>query len=77
VNGSLWPLMLFHSAINNSKDIVPSPVPGQQQVFGFAASPVAWLTLGLLWLCAVACLIAMPSADRIQPRWVAPAAGRA
>jgi membrane protease YdiL (CAAX protease family) len=69
VNGSLWPLMLFHSAINNSKDIVPSPVPGQQQVFGFAASPVAWLTLGLLWLCAIACLIAMPRADRIQPRW--------
>ena len=68
VNGSLWPLMLFHSAINNSKDVVPSPVPGQHQVFGFGASPVAWLTLGLLWLCAIGCLIAMPPADRIQPR---------
>jgi membrane protease YdiL (CAAX protease family) len=66
VNGSLWPLRLFHSAVNNSKDVVPSPVPGQQNVFGFQASSVAWLTLGLLWLCAIACLIAMPPRERIQ-----------
>jgi membrane protease YdiL (CAAX protease family) len=68
VNGSLWPVMLFHAAVNNSKDIVPSGLPGQHHVFGFAASPVAWLTLGLLWVCATACLIAMPPAVRIEAR---------
>lgn len=77
VSGSLWPLMLFHSAVNNSKDIVPSPMPGLRHVFGFEASWVAWITLGLLWLCAIGCLIAMPSADRIQPRRDAPEAIRA
>jgi len=53
VGGSLLPLMLFHSAINNSKDIVPSATAGATDVFGLAASRVAWLTVALLWLCAV------------------------
>jgi hypothetical protein len=69
--------MLFHAAVNNSKDIVPSPMPGLHHVFGFEASWVAWITLGLLWLSAIGCLIAMPSADRIQPRLDAPEAIRA
>lgn len=52
VGGSLLPLMLLHSAINNSKDIVPSATVGATHIFGLDASRVAWLTVALLWLCA-------------------------
>jgi membrane protease YdiL (CAAX protease family) len=68
VQGSLWPLMLLHSAVNNSKDIVPSAAPNGGGVFGFQASPVGWLTLGVLWLGAVFFLVRMPGAEHIQPR---------
>jgi membrane protease YdiL (CAAX protease family) len=50
--GSLLLVMLLHSAINNSKDIVPSGATDPPGVFSLAASPVAWLTAGLLWLTA-------------------------
>jgi membrane protease YdiL (CAAX protease family) len=68
VQGSLWPVMLLHSAVNNSKDIVPSAAPNGGGVFGFQASPVGWLTLGVLWLSAVFFLVRMPGAEQIQPR---------
>ena len=51
-NGSLLLVMLLHSAVNNSKDIVPSAVPGAMSTFGLSASLVAWLTVTLLWICA-------------------------
>lgn len=44
--------MLFHAAWNNSKDIVPSAMQGGTTTFGVGASPVGWITLALLWVCA-------------------------
>jgi hypothetical protein len=44
--------MLLHAAINNTKDIVPSTGGTASTPFHFNASPVAWLTTGLLWLSA-------------------------
>lgn len=72
VKGSLWPLMLIHSAVNNSKDVVPSGLPSGGSVFGLEASPVAWLTAGVLWLCAIVFLFRMPDAGLIQPLSGAP-----
>jgi membrane protease YdiL (CAAX protease family) len=51
--GSLLVTMLLHAAVNNTKDIVPSAVPGASNPWALSASPVGWLTLGLLWVCAV------------------------
>jgi membrane protease YdiL (CAAX protease family) len=50
--GSLLLCMLFHAAVNNTKDIVPSVSPGATSVFHLRASLVAWLTVALLWACA-------------------------
>jgi membrane protease YdiL (CAAX protease family) len=50
--GSLLLTMLMHAAINNTKDIVPSGVPGATNPFTFAGSAVAWITVALLWTCA-------------------------
>ena len=55
--GSLLLVMLFHSAINNTKDIVPSGMSEPPGVFSLEASPVSWLTTGLLWLCAAFMLV--------------------
>jgi membrane protease YdiL (CAAX protease family) len=62
-NGSLLLVMLMHAAVNNSKDIVPSAVPGATNTLGFSASLVAWLTVTLLWICAAYFLARMPSWD--------------
>jgi membrane protease YdiL (CAAX protease family) len=59
--GSLFLVMLLHSAINNSKDIVPSgmvPAPG---VFSVHVSAISWLTLALLWICSAWFLARMPA----------------
>jgi hypothetical protein len=64
-DGSLLLVMLMHAAGNNSKDIVPSAVPGATNTFGLSASPVAWLTVTLLWICAACFLARMP---RLDPR---------
>lgn len=61
--GSLLLVMLMHAAVNNSKDIVPSAMPGATNTFGLSASPVAWLTVTLLWICAACFLARMPSAN--------------
>ena len=58
-NGSLLLTMLMHAAVNNTKDIVPSTVPGATDPFAFSASLVAWLTVSLLWICAFYFLIRM------------------
>jgi membrane protease YdiL (CAAX protease family) len=62
-NGSLLLVMLMHAAVNNSKDIVPSAVPGATNPFGLSASLVAWLTVTVLWICAAYFLARMPSWD--------------
>ena len=51
-NGSLLLVMLMHSAVNQTKDIVPSAVPEATNSFTFSSSVVAWLTVTLLWICA-------------------------
>ncbi len=61
--GSLLPVMVPHAAVNNSKDIVPSAVAGSTNPFGLTASPVAWLTVTLLWVCAAYFLARMPTWD--------------
>lgn len=63
--GSLVPVMLLHSAINNTKDIVPSAEAGATNAWALSHSPVAWLTVGLLWLCAAFFLIQMRGWRRI------------
>ena len=58
-NGSLSVTMLLHAAVNNTKDIVPSAVPGASNSWSLHASLVGWLTLAVLWLCAVVFLYDM------------------
>jgi membrane protease YdiL (CAAX protease family) len=61
--GSLLLPMLLHSAVNNSKDIVPSATPGAMNTFGFSASLVAWMTVVLLWMGAAYFLTRMRKID--------------
>jgi membrane protease YdiL (CAAX protease family) len=58
-NGSLLIVMLLHAAINNTKDIVPSIVPGATNPLALSTSAVACLTLLLLWICATYFLFQM------------------
>ena len=60
---SLFLPMLLHSAVNNSKDIVPSAVPGANNAFSLSASPVAWMTVLLLWIVALYLLTRMPGLE--------------
>ena len=57
--GSLLLVMLFHAAVNNTKDVVPSAVPGATNPLSFNASLVGWLTVALLWICAACFLVRM------------------
>jgi len=57
--GSLLPVMLFHAAVNNTKDIVPSAEPGAGSPFALSHSRVAWLTVMLLWVGAGYFLVRM------------------
>jgi membrane protease YdiL (CAAX protease family) len=58
-NGSLLLTMLMHAAINNTKDIVPSAVSGATNAFSLRSSSVAWVTVAILWICAVYFLVRM------------------
>src|SRR5215469_3565842 len=58
--------MLLHSAVNNSKDIVPSATPGLNNAFGLSASPVAWVTVLLLWVVALYLLTRMPGLEALR-----------
>ncbi len=51
--------MLLHAAVNNTKDIVPSAVPGATNPFALSTCLVAWLTVALLWICAAYFLVRM------------------
>lgn len=64
---SLLLTMLLHAAWNNSKDIVPSSVLGGRNTFGFKASSLEWLTVGLLWVCAAYFLVDMAKKE-VAPR---------
>lgn len=59
VRGGLLPVMLLHASVNNAKDIVPSASPDATHVFGVQASLTAWLTVAVLWACALGFLAAM------------------
>ena len=63
-NGSLLLTMLMHAAINNTKDIVPSGAQAPGNPFALSGSPVGWLTLGLLWVCAGYFLVRLHKAGR-------------
>jgi len=69
-NGSLLLTMLLHSAVNQTIGIVPSTVSGATHPFALSTSPVAWVTVALLWACATYCLVRMPHLDLL--RLVAP-----
>jgi len=58
--GSLLVVMVFHAAVNNTKDVVPSALTGGSGTFALSASPVGWVTLSLLWVVAICCLAGMP-----------------
>jgi membrane protease YdiL (CAAX protease family) len=75
-NGSLFLTMLMHSAINNTKDIVPSLGPAPTSPFAISASLIGWLTAGLMWVCAAYFLFRMKrktapdeGRTRSQIRW--------
>jgi hypothetical protein len=64
--GSLLLVMLLHAAVNNTKDIVPSAVPGATDPFALSTSVVAWLTVALLWIAAGVFLVHMSGAGRLH-----------
>ena len=59
-NGSLLLAILMHSAVNQSKDIVPSAVPTATNPLALSTSLVGWLTIVLLWISAAYFLMRMP-----------------
>jgi CAAX protease family protein len=67
-NGSLLLVMLMHASVNNTKDIVPSAVPAATNPFALSTSLVAWLTVALLWICAVYFLARMRPGE-LQRGW--------
>jgi len=62
-NGSLLLTMLMHAAVNNTKNIVPSVDQNATNPFALSTSLVAWLTTGLLWVCAGYFLVRMRRAE--------------
>jgi uncharacterized protein (DUF697 family) len=54
--------MLLHAAVNNTKDIVPSAVPGATAPWALSTSLAAWLTVALLWVAAACFLVDMRKA---------------
>jgi membrane protease YdiL (CAAX protease family) len=63
--GSLLLAVLMHSAINQTKDLVPSKVAGADNLWALSSSSVAWLTVALLWLCAAFFLSRMSWSGRM------------
>lgn len=62
-NGNLYVVMLLHSAINNTKDLVPSIATEPPGVFSIRASPMGVITMALLWGFAIYALVAMRGAN--------------
>lgn len=65
--GSLLLVMLLHAAINNTKDIVVSAVPGATSPWALSTSLAAWITVGLLWGPAAYFLVRMRGVRAILP----------
>jgi membrane protease YdiL (CAAX protease family) len=65
--GSLLLVMLLHAAVNNTKDIVPSAVPGATNPFALSTSLVAWLTVAHLWMAAAYFLVRMRNRTLFAP----------
>jgi len=63
--GSLLPVMLLHSAVNNTKDLVPSAEPNATNPWALSHSLVAWLTVALLSLCAGYFLLRMRKSPQL------------
>ncbi len=61
--GNLLLTMLMHSATNQTVGIVPSTVAGASNPWALSTSPVAWITLALLWMCAARFLWDMRAAQ--------------
>jgi hypothetical protein len=59
VNGNLLPLMVFHAAINNTKDIVPSAWKASASPFTLNASTIGWISVALIWVAALYVIYAM------------------
>jgi membrane protease YdiL (CAAX protease family) len=59
-SGSLLLTMLLHSAINNTKDVVPAGDPNPSGVMSLHGSPVMYLTAACLWFGAAYFLARMP-----------------
>ncbi|MBA4072916.1 MAG: hypothetical protein C0497_13915 [Gemmatimonas sp.] len=57
--GSLLLVMLFHAAINNTANIVPSRLEGATDAMSLHASTVGWTTVALLWAAAAYFLYSM------------------
>jgi membrane protease YdiL (CAAX protease family) len=64
--GSLLLVMLMHAAVNNTKGIVSSAVQGATNPFALSNSPVAWLTVALLWVFAIYFLIRMRNVKQLN-----------
>jgi len=73
-DGSLLLVMLLHAAVNNTKDIVPSAVPGARNPLALSTSLVAWITVALLWIAAAYFLVRMRKG--IVPRGEIASGGR-
>jgi hypothetical protein len=56
-DSSLLLVILMHAAVNNTKDVVSSVLPGAAATPG--GSLVGWLTMVVLWVVAVYCLARM------------------
>jgi membrane protease YdiL (CAAX protease family) len=65
--GSLLLVMLLHAAVNSTKDIVISAVPGASNPWALSTSFAAWLTLGLLWIPAAYFLVRMRGIRAVLP----------
>lgn len=59
---SLLLTMLLHAAVNNTTGIVPSARADAVDPWSWRASPTAWVSVALLWLCAAYFLIEMRGA---------------
>lgn len=66
--GSLLLTMLMHAAINNTKDIVPSALPGAANPWSLNATPIGWITAILLWICAAYFIARMTAFSRRNER---------
>ena len=62
--GGLLLPMLFHAAVNSTKDIVPSAVPGASRPFAIGASAVGWIALALHGVVAAVFLVWMARTER-------------